>query len=332
MIVVITTLGHGSALASLTEGKFGFPIPQLVLQDYDTLLGRRRFARATYIFADLECLAPWELRGAAELFRMLTEQGLRCLNDPARVMCRVELLQTLNAKGLNPFNVLRADESPKPARFPVFLRYEDNHRKPLSPLLNDQHELETELANLRAAGVPLRGIVVVEFCSQPYSEGLWHKWGTFRVGANISVDHLAVDDNWLVKFGVWEKLTDVVIDDEREAVKSNRFADVLMPAFDLAGIDYGRADHATIDERTVVYEINTNPYIGPYVPDPNPLRRETQIQARQRFAAALDAIDTVRTGTVKIPKSRIMRRRREVTTLGWRSWLNCHRSPPLVRP
>jgi hypothetical protein len=120
------------------------------------------------------------------------------------------------------------------------------------------------------------------------------------VGSNISVDHIALDDNWLVKFGVWKKLTEVAISDEHDAVKSNRFAEVLKPVFDLGGIDYGRADHATIDGRTVVYEINTNPYIGPYVPDPHPLRRETQILARKRFAAALDTIDTIGAGSVDI--------------------------------
>ena len=109
-------------------------------------------------------------------------------------------------------------------------------------------------------------------------------------------------------------MTDFAIADEYEAVKSNRFADVLLPVFEIAGIDYGRADHATIDGRTVVYEINTNPHIGPYVPDPKPLRRETQILARQRLAAAPDAIDTTRKGTVKIPKSKIMLRRKLPTS------------------
>ena len=51
---------------------------------------------------------------------MLTEQGLRCLNNPAQVMCRVELLKTLNARGFNPFNVTRADEHPTPHDFRSF--------------------------------------------------------------------------------------------------------------------------------------------------------------------------------------------------------------------
>src|SRR5262249_49332410 len=187
-----------------------------------------------------------------------------------------------------------------------------------------------ELAKFPALGLPLRGIIVVEVCSRPYDGSLWHKWGTFRVGANMSVDHIAVDDNWLVKFGVWEKLTDAAVADEYQAVKSNRFADGLMPIFEIAGIDYGRADHATMDGQTVVYEINTNPHIGPYVPDPKPLRREAQTLARQRFAAALDEIDTIESGSVKVPKSKLPRLHKPIT--GWRSWLCRCNSPPLRRP
>ena len=84
MIVAITTRGHGDTLVSLSNGSFGFPVPKFVMESYDKLLCARRVPRATYIFTDLERLAPWELRGAGELYRTLTEQGLRCLNDPAR--------------------------------------------------------------------------------------------------------------------------------------------------------------------------------------------------------------------------------------------------------
>ena len=109
----------------------------------------------------------------------------------------------------------------------------------------------------------------------------------FALARLVLVDHIAVDTNWCVKYGVWEKLTDAAILDEHDAVKSNRYAAALTPIFDIAGIDFGRADHATVSGETVVYEINTNPYIGPYVPDPKPLRRQTQMLARQRFAARL---------------------------------------------
>jgi hypothetical protein len=317
MIVYITARGHGDTMRSLSRGTFGFPTPHVVVDCYERLARARRVPRATFIFADLERLAPNELRYAAELFQVLKASGLRCLNDPARVMGRVEMLRALKHAGINPFGILRADEQPRPARFPVFLRYENDHNWPLSNLLSDQDELDTELLGLRAEGVPVRGLLVIEHCPAPYGEGLWHKWGTFRVGSQLSVDHIAVDDRWCVKHGAWDKLTDQAVADEHNAVKSNRFSDALNPAFEIAGIDFGRADHATIGDRTIVYEINTNPFIGPYVPDAHPLRRESQALARRRFGEALETIDTADSGTVKVPATDLLKPHRRAWRFGW---------------
>ena len=159
--------------------------------------------------------------------------------------------------------------------------------------------------------------MVIEHCAEPLQRRALAQMGHVSSGSAASVDHIAVDDNWWVKYGVWEKLTDAAIADEHDAVKSNRFATDLTPAFDIAGIDFGRADHASIGGRTVVYEINTNPFIGPYVPDPKPLRRETQTLARQRFAEALEAIDTKATGTVAMPASEFCAPSRRAWRFGW---------------
>ena len=86
MIVFITTRGHGYTLRSLSRRTFGFATPRVVLDRYERLLGARHIPRATYIFGDLERLAPWELRASAELYRILSQAGLNCLNDPARAM------------------------------------------------------------------------------------------------------------------------------------------------------------------------------------------------------------------------------------------------------
>jgi hypothetical protein len=292
MIVFVTSRGHEYTVASLARGTFGFEVPDIEVISYERLLRSRRIDRATYVFTDMERLSPWELRAAADLFRALSNAGLRCLNDPARVKSRVELLRALHSAGLNPFNVYRADEQPQPDRFPVFLRFEADHGWPLSELLEDRAALDFALDALRRNGTPLRGVIAVEHCPAPYVEGRWHKWGTFRAGAAMSVDHISVDDKWLVKNGDWDKLSDEVIADEHDAVSSNRFAADLQKAFDIAGIDFGRAHHATVGGKTVVYEINTNPNIGRYVPDPKPLRRQTQAIARMRLAEALKAIDS----------------------------------------
>lgn len=300
MIVFITTPGHWTTFRSLVDGTFGFPTPQVSATEYHHLFRARTVPRATYVFADIDRLSAWELRVACEFYGMLRSAGVRCLNNPARAKSRVELLRALYTAGLNPFNVYRADEQPRPARFPVFVRFEAGHSDFTTELLPDQKALDVALEALRRQGFPLRGMIAVEYWAKPYSPDLWHKWSTFRVGDRILVDHIAVDDNWNVKLGAWEKLTEEAIADEHDAVTSNRFAAHLGRVFDVAGIEFGRADHALSEGRTTVYEINTNPFIGHYVPDKKPLRFSTQSLARRRLADALEAIDCKDRGSVVV--------------------------------
>lgn len=305
MIVVITTRGHGYTLRAIAGGRLGVPSPRPRMVTYEQMFRRWSVPRATYVFADLERLAPWELAVAADLYRAMKAAGLRCLNDPARAMARVEMLDTLHGAGINPFKAYRADEKPRPARFPVFVRSETDHVKASDRLYDTQGDLDRGLAELAANGVPLRGALVVEQAAEPYSTALWAKWGTWRMGDAMSVDHIAVDDTWLVKIGDHGKVTKEIAADEHEAVASNRFADALRPVFDLAGIEFGRADHAVVGGRVVVYEINTNPYIGKFVADGNPQRARTQIIARTRIAEALAGIDTEAGGRVRIEPSEL---------------------------
>ena len=195
MIVLITTRRHGRTVRSLATGNFGVAVPKLRATHYERLFRASRIPRATYIFGDLERLSPWELGIAAELFRSMRTAGLRCLNDPARAMARVELLTTLYDAGLNCVYVARADTKPRPPRFPVFLRAENDHSPPRADLYYDQAGLDDALGDLRSAGTPLRGMLVIECVEEPYATGLWAKWGTYRIGDRLIVDHIAVDDS-----------------------------------------------------------------------------------------------------------------------------------------
>ncbi|HEY1385178.1 MAG TPA: hypothetical protein VGF43_16265 [Dongiaceae bacterium] len=310
MIYVITVRGHGYTLESFAKRTYGFAAPDLRMTTYDRLFMARWVPRATYIFTDIDRLAPWELRLAADLYRRMREAKLTCLNNPARAMSRFELLRTLYLAGINPFNVYRADEHPRPERFPVFLRLEDTHRSPKPRLLADQAELEAALEQRLTLFRPLRGVVVIEHCPARYDEKLWCKWGTFRIADRMSVDHIGVEDHWFVKYGVWEMLTDAVVADEHDAVRTNRCADDVRKGFEIAGIEFGRADHAIVDGRTVIYEINTNPRVGYYKRDKIPLRAETQQIGRERLAAALDAIDCKRSGWRRLQPSTLIKSER----------------------
>jgi hypothetical protein len=307
MIILITTRGNGRTLDSLPNRTFGVPTPEVRITHYERLFRSWRVPRATYIFADLERLRPWELRVASDLYRSMRAAGLRCLNDPAKAMARVELLIALHRAGINPFSAMRADTAPRPDRFPVFLRFEDDHVKADPMLYASQEELDAALHRLRHEGTPLRGLIVVEQASEPYSDGLWAKWGTWRIGDRVIDEHIAVDDTWLVKIGDHAKITDAVCADEHDAVSSQRFAAAVGPAFEIGGIEFGRADHAVVGGKSVIYEINTNPSLRRFVADRRPLRKETQLIARSRIAEALQAIDTEGGGRLAVPATPIRR-------------------------
>jgi hypothetical protein len=308
MIVFITTRGNGYTLRSLANGTFGVPTPKFRITHYEWLFGAWQVPRATYIFGDLERLAPWELRLASDLNRSMAMAGLRCLNDPARAMARVELLTALYNAAINPFSVMRADAAPRPRRFPVFIRSESDHAKPQASLYHNQAQLDRALETIKKSGTPLRGLLVVEQCAERYSDTLWAKWGTWRIGEQIIVEHIAVDDSWVVKTGDHDKVTDAIAAEEHDAVRSNRFAPELQRAFDVGGIEFGRGDHALVGGRTVIYEINTNPYLGPFVPDQRLIRRQTQVIARTGIAEALAEVDTSHGGRILLPGTPMRRR------------------------
>ncbi len=302
MIVLFTTREHRYTFRSAVQGKFGCPTPELRVIDYDELFASKSVVlpKATYVFGDLERLSPRALRRTASLYRSLTSAGLRCLNDPARVMSRVELLTTLHAAGINSFSVVRADENRSPSHFPVFIRDEAGHSTPADTLYANQAELDAGLAQLRDEGTPLRGMLIVEQATEKYADLFWGKWGTWRVGDEMIVEHLMLEEQWIVKRGYYLNLDDAAVADEHEAVTTNRFATELRPIFETAGIEFGRADHARVAGRAIIYEINTNPFMSVLELDPRPVRAETQLHGRQKFAEALAAIDSDATGSVNL--------------------------------
>jgi hypothetical protein len=292
MLVFVTTPGHSYSVKSLVEQTFGAETPACQVTTYYALIGDAKTVRATHIFTDIERLYDWELSLAAHLYRSLREAGISCLNDPARVMCRYELLRTLHAQAINPFNVYRAEDRPKPARFPVFLRREYDHRGVLTDLIPNQAILDAALRRAPEVGLPLRGVIVVEFASEPVAPGVWQKFNTFRVGNAVQVNHAVWQDRWCVKDGTYGLAAEEMLVDERDAVFSNRFAEQLRPIFEIGRLEWGRADHATFEGREIVYEANTNPQIYPLKPQRSPIRDESFLYARQRMAKHLWAIDS----------------------------------------
>ncbi len=302
MILFLTTRGHEFGVKLLVERAFP-ALPECRTMTYEDMFLATDLPVATYVFCDIERLAPWEARLAAERYRSLRKAGMRCLNDPARVMLRRELLRKLFRRKINPFNVYAADLRPRPKKFPVFIRSEAEHQRVFLDLLPDQKALDRKLRLLTRQGWALRHLLVVEFTATPIAPGVWQRTGTFRIGDGLSVDSFALENHWRVANGTKGLATEAMFQAENDAVRANALAEAVRPAFEMAEIEYGRCDHATHEGREVIFEINTNPTISPIEGQRLPIREETLRFSRARMAEMLQAIDTAGEGRLDLPLS-----------------------------
>jgi len=140
-------------------------------------------------------------------------------------------------------------------------------------------------------GESLRGLVVIEYCAEPVRPGIFRRYGAFRVGDAIHLDHAVTQDNWNVKGGAAGLATEAMYRQDDLDIRANRYADVMNRVFDVAGIDYGRADFGLVDGRPQVYEINTNPSMSLPPRHPSKIRSATLQFGRERFAELLWRID-----------------------------------------
>jgi hypothetical protein len=282
----------------------GASVPRCAVENYDQFLRKKEVPCGVYVFTDIERLTPWELRVVAEAYKVLVrDDRCRVLNNPARVMCRYELLRTLREEGINEFDVIRADERRWPERYPVFLRHEQDHGRPLSQgLLHNRQELAAALEKAQADGISLRGVLIVGYAAEAFDGALFRKFNTFRVGSEVFGHHVVVEDSWVVKYGKeGVKFPEEYKVFEQEFVKGNWNGDLLLRIFEIAGIEYGRADWGVVAGKMQVYEINTNPYVSGNPGSANPTRRATLALSTKKLCESLAALENgTRQGKTKL--------------------------------
>ncbi len=94
----------------------------------------------------------------------------------------------------------------------------------------------------------------------PEQSGIWRRYETHRIGKNNSVWHQYLSDNWVIKDYGQHLTSDALQLEERAAMIANEVPEKVRRAFDIAGVEWGRADHATFRGREIIYEINTAPH------------------------------------------------------------------------
>jgi hypothetical protein len=307
MIRFLHSRGHSYTVKAVRKSRSA---PAIGTMNYDALIRERWFRRATYIFTDLDRLGFWDLEHVSHLYLQLKNAGLRVLNNPAAVRAsRHSLLRALRAAALNDFNAYRADEKGSIECYPVFVRKIHGHRAPLSDLLHTREELDRTIESAIAEGTPRENLLIIEFAAEPVRPGIYRKLSAFRIGDAI-VPHISVHDTtWLVKYGRKFDNVEDLYREEHAMFQTNPFAEHLKKVFDVAGIEYGRADFGFYRGRLQVYEINTNPQVGPACEHPSATRVTNMKLSWEKYLAALRAVDSDSGWPVHIGNGKLQRHR-----------------------
>jgi hypothetical protein len=306
MIQFLHTRGHDYTVKDVQADS---KAPAIRCMNYDALIRARALRGGTYIFTDVDRLGFWDVEQASHLYLQMKHAGVRVLNNPAVVRTRYPLLRALRAAGLNDFNAYRADEIDAIERFPVFVRKIHGHRAPLSDLLQSREELQKAIESAIAGGTPRENLIVVEFAAEPLRPGLFRKMSAFRIGDAI-VPHISVHDTgWLVKYGrKFENIEDLY-QQEFALLQSNPHAEHLKKVFDVAGIEYGRADFGMYQGRIQVYEINTNPHVASPCKHPSASRIKSMNFSWASYLKALHAIDSPDGSSVRLGNGALQKHR-----------------------
>jgi hypothetical protein len=289
MIIFFTTQPHRYTLDGLLQSRFRKA--KVKVQSYDWLFRQSGIRAATCIFTDFDRLRHFELVMAARVFQQLRGGGIRVLNDPARCCQRQELLFRLYKAGINRFRAYPAALDPMPSRFPVFLKCESDHAQDFRELIADQATLENRLATLRASGFPLHYMLVIEFANRQHRDKVYRRYTIYRIGDRMVAANPVTEADPFVKYGDVGLATPADLAASVAEIMENPHADCMRRVFEIAEIEYGRADFGFDGDAPAVYEINTNPSIGAMVPGATGDFANAVQHSMRMIAEAVDAID-----------------------------------------
>ncbi|GLQ16983.1 hypothetical protein [Maritalea porphyrae] len=259
MIIFIGTNRQRSNITRLRKHQ---QAPKFAFKSYNWLFRTFKLPAATYVFTGIDRLDANERRLAGKVFRHIRAagKGFSALNDPAHGKGRYRLLCGLYGQGLNAFNAYLAIDDPKPERFPVFIRRNSISTAPLSTLLNNQLELDHAINQLAEKAEPLDDLVIIEFCADQFAPGVHQKFSMYKIGDQVFQSFINVGKSWLVKYDEEDLLSEEQYALDRQHIEQNRFAAHFREVFELANVDYGRADFGLFNGQPQTYEINFNPF------------------------------------------------------------------------
>jgi hypothetical protein len=296
-------------------------LPEVRILNYEARPWTREPLPGAWIFTDIERLRDDEFRAACALARRLSADSSRwqLLNDPRRVLLRYALLRNLADAGINDFRVFRLADVPDDARYPLFLRGENDHQGAVTGLLQDAGQLREAGRNLPDKDK----LLAVEYLDYGREDGLFVKYSMMRIGGDLVPRHLLFSQGWVVKDP--DMLDEKLLREEDQFVSQPPHRLALQDIFQRAGIDYGRIDYTLAKGRIQVFEINTNPVVLHGIPDLAARRWQSQVVSAQgmnaafgKLAAGLPVADPARIEADRHDHRWRMRTHRALRKLGLR--------------
>jgi hypothetical protein len=292
---------------------------QMTVLLYDDFPQYPALAGGTYIFTDLERLTNAQLALICDFAERLTVHfpSARIINHPQHALRRLDLLEAIHGAGINSFRAYPAVRIPEHIHFPVFLRFAREHTGPCTQLLPDRTALMFALMRLAATGVRLDELLAVEYCDTRPADGWFRKYAAFCFGGRIIPARISFSNFWVVKTGFAQ--SDDLREEEDHYLQANPHEEWIRRIFDLAKIQYGRADYSMLGGKPQVWEINTNPtllmprdYYEKEAPEQIPLRKELA----KTIGDCFNALDTAESDNKPLPMQEVALNRFK-TLLSW---------------
>lgn len=267
----------------------------LIQREYaDFVKQKKQKLCSTYIFSDLERVHANNVPVLQSIWKQLhaLPHPCRLLNNPEKVLKRLPLLQTLHQKGINSFNAypILEGQNVYPKRFPVFIREANDHKGPLSGLIETQTELNAEIERLRQGKALGPNPMVTEYIPCTDTLGMHKKFSAYRIGEQIIPAPMGLSKHWMVKIANSD-LTENLFQEEWKLMQTNPHQAELLKIFNLAHIDYGRIDYGFSAGRLQVFEINTNPHLVKPGRYPEPLRQRNKAFLALKLIKAFTHLD-----------------------------------------
>jgi len=243
------------------------------------------------VFTGLNRFGPRLATGAEALFSSIWEAtGVEPLNQPSRVLGRLELLKTLYQQGKNRFRARGAWEDLSDLHFPVFVR-DRSQDGGVPRLLFSRREIETEIGWALVRGAEVRQLIVVEFLDTKGQDGLYRKYSAYVVGEKVIPVSLERGRDWVLRYPVAE-FSPEGLEEEKAFVVEDPHGTALREVRSLAGVGFGRMDYSMLQGEPQVWEMNTLPTMrlpagaSPLPPDLKVLRQGKMSVFKTRFQEA----------------------------------------------